>query len=1214
MHTRNDSGVSVRSFAVHDNPPSPTLTNPDMIMPIPPWQSEHSFEDDQEGPHPLLEPEVPLSQTISNSSISTTSTARGSADELGVATAVLMPGRTTARPPTTLHGDETPIPTYMGYEHGAPLSDIYEESEATATPKSTHVSRDDRSPSPTPARESSTTPTRQVLRHKKRISSLSTSSSGGSDVGDWENFDSSKVLSSRVAADLAQMKREESLDVDSQDMASRRQSREEEELAALNARAEKILENARKRLTHMEDNLKVARNSIIMPQRSPNLGGEHQPVGGLYRSISAAGANKLAKNRQYPQIRTSSSLQHMRGNSETGVSNTTKRLSRLPDMRSASALEYGSPGRYSLFPDVNQTITPVRVQPSPASSRSFNSPLRPLEEERASPSTAETTPESVKIPPMRGLGILSSAAQTRENLSSSTERPSSRQTPTPTLMRSSSSASARSTKDLKDQMSDLKSRMMDIRMKTQADHLRRRSMQSVRSSSPFANSPAEQWYASSPNYNEPGSPVNTNAGIGWATSSSPTLPQSVRGIPIQDRSGEPGPITPANARFLDVDRMSPTTEARILSSARTDRNTPSLVRRQEVVDNIEDEDEDDRSSVIHRLRDNDNNEGNGSKNNDPDEPAVEQIAQNEEEQIYLNEVLEESLRDAEVEPEVPPIPASYLEGPDGMTAFMNAEAERHEDRLDAFDYENMFLHSAMGTYTGKSLTGSESDSELASDDDGSVETSRADARTPVDDLEEQDLADTEPPTDDEMEDVMVDNNDQFHLASKSPVNVDHAELRSPPDQVTTDDSKLHVHARSKSMESVSTSATFETATEGERDDETPNEIYDWNPLASSSLGYSPTSYQAYRSVRNSPVNTRHGFSSPQAGGRVTPKSPKVGSPLKQHDSQHFEPIIDQKRLYPSPGLGMGIVGAENAQYISDDGVPQRFQGKPSPTHSRESSVNTLQHFKIRPESSATVVLASPAKGHQRQQSSVSAVARVLTSSPLTPAHRRTPNGSNTSPVIVTVTSSPQRKVVINRALQQPESFVLSPQLSSPPNMPLPAPPASSAALQAQMASPKKVDIRSSKGHRSSPAQKRSSAIQQRAGLQSPALMNASSPPNPNAPVPNTEVLMESLIKLADPAFSLAPGMRFDEVDKNLVLGLLGAVGGVCNNILRAGIQTGSPEIGRSQAEESVNKLRQRLERAAEVLEGKEEERLLERERQAFGNGKQEVRGLRIKET
>ena len=1188
MHTRNDSGVSIHSFIVHDNPPSPTLTNPDMIMPIPPWQHEPSFDD--QGPHPLLEPEpeIPLSQTLSNSSVST---ARNSAEELGLATTVSMHNRVTVLSPSAVNRSTSTAPTYTGYEHGAPLSDIYEESDIGTPKSSRYTIREEKSSSPTPARDS-ITPTgapKVTLRHKKRISSLSTSSSGGSDVGDWENFDPSTVLTSRAAADLAQMQRADSLDVESSDIASRRQSREEEELAALNARAEKILENARKRLTNMDANLKVARNSIIMPQRSPNLGGEHQPVGGLYRSISAAGATKLGKDRQRMlPIRTSASFQHLRGNSETGVASTNKRFSRLEE-RSASALDYGSPTRYSLFPDT----TPAKVQPSPVSTRSFNSPLRPLEEEKDSPSTAETTPESAKLPPMRGLGIHSSAAKSRENLTLVMDQ----QTPTPThLVRSTSSGSTRSTKELKDQMTDLRSRIADLKTKAQAENMRRRSSQGLRSTSPFTNATPEQWYTGSPAYEEAGSPVNARAGVGFRDSVSPTAPLPDSKARQYDGQAGPGPITPSNARFLDVDRMTPDTEAKLLSSARTDRNTPTLARKRALGqdDMGNGEVDDDRSSIIHPSRS--RHERDEDEDEEGDDDAEDNIAENEEEQIYLNEVLEESLREAEVEPEVPAIPGSFLDSPNGLPTHGPPEAERHEDRMDAFDYENMFLHSAMGTYTGKSINGSDSGSEDDSDDDGSVETSRAGARTPVDETDDQEEPEIEPSTDEEMENVIAEGKSPgFSIHGTPRTEFDQAQLRSPPRLELPQPPKQWAHSRSKSDESVSTSATFETATEGDYYDETPNEILNWDPTPSSSLGYSPTSYQAYRG-RNSPAQVRHGFSSPQGGGRSTPQTLRTPtSPLRQQFGQHYEPLYDQQKASTSAGLGLGVIGGENAQYIADDGVPERFRKQPSPIHTRQDSAATLQQGRFRPESQATVIAASPAKSHARQQST--AASRLQAQSPLTPAnHQRTTSAG--SPVIVTVSNSPQRKVVINRSLQRPQSHILEPQISSPPDAPLPPPP-SSAALQAQMASPKKVDIKRSRSgssqKKSTPtmpsAQSPSAATQ----LNSPPTLRDTSttnPPQSHAQIPNTEILMESLIKLADPSFSLAPGMRFDEIDKNLVLGLLGAVGGVCNSILRASVQSGTrtPEVGRQQRDEMVGRLRRRLEGAAHVLEGGEEER------------------------
>ncbi|KAL0261208.1 hypothetical protein SLS55_004904 [Diplodia seriata] len=97
---------------------------------------------------------------------------------------------------------------------------------------------------------------------------------------------------------------------------------------------------------------------------------------------------------------------------------------------------------------------------------------------------------------------------------------------------------------------------------------------------------------------------------------------------------------------------------------------------------------------------------------------------------------------------------------DGESIYEDAPqviAERHEDRADAFDYEHFFLHSAMGTYTRETRSQS-----ISSED--SVETTR-----PV-----------------------------------SPI----------PEVPTLPESALSPHRRTRSQDSISTVATFQTATEG----------------------------------------------------------------------------------------------------------------------------------------------------------------------------------------------------------------------------------------------------------------------------------------------------------------------------------------------------------------------------------------------------------------
>jgi len=82
---------------------------------------------------------------------------------------------------------------------------------------------------------------------------------------------------------------------------------------------------------------------------------------------------------------------------------------------------------------------------------------------------------------------------------------------------------------------------------------------------------------------------------------------------------------------------------------------------------------------------------------------------------------------------------------------------------------------------------------------------------------------------------------------------------------------------------------------------------------------------------------------------------------------------------------------------------------------------------------------------------------------------------------------------------------------------------------------------------------------------------------------NTEILMESLIKLADPDFQVGGGqgsMTFSDVDKHLVLDLLRAVGGVCNQILQS---------ENKQEVRAAKVLRRRLDESRKLLDGEGDE-------------------------
>ncbi|KAJ9607711.1 hypothetical protein H2200_007789 [Cladophialophora chaetospira] len=731
-------------------PPSPTLTNPDLILP---YQPNVNTSPTPQASSPTLHSSPPPLRPDSAVSLGSSPRQLEPAIELGIATTVRMPTRVVAPIHTNFYG--------YGYEHGAPLSDIGEE-ETPRSRKSRRMSTPTDPPSPTPTGPSS--------RDTRRLSNRS-SSSNGSDLGNWEDFDSSKIMNARLAADVARVQDDE---VDEAD--SKRNSAilgvGGDEMALLNERAERILEHARKRLTHMEDNLSKARHSILSsPRSSPNMNELHQPAGGLYRSISLAGASQRKPRPVHPVSRNNI-VAHARGGSDTTTGTSgLKRLSMIPEVRSASALEYG---RRQESPQ--QLYSSPSTKPggfSPASMRSFNSQLRVLKEEENAPSTPKTSPES-STP--RGLGINTLAAVSKEDISVITS------SPTTALARSSSVVSNRSTKEIREQMSSLQAKISDLKDRAQADSMRRKSMQSVRTPSPFTSAQGpEEWYTSSPVYKEAGSPINTNAGMGW----SPSRQQKPLEIQVT-------PVTPQAQPPLNVN-LSATKDASYLSEARTDRNTPSLHKSV----HVQPVPFENPHSVIQESVYED-----AAQEFEDDEP----IAASEEEQIYLNEVLEESLQD--LQPDVPEIPDHLLPAEGGAIS--------HEDRFDAFDYENMFLHSALGNYAGARTR-----SETPSDSDcSSVTTTRVDQNTPTADDDEGEL-DLDGNTRESTATTPVQ---QTFLRSDTPPGFDPNEPTAKPGTKS---------ARSNSMESVSTVATFATATEGAgRDDEEaedgmPSEILSW---------------------------------------------------------------------------------------------------------------------------------------------------------------------------------------------------------------------------------------------------------------------------------------------------------------------------------------------------------------------------------------------------
>jgi hypothetical protein len=214
-------------------PSLPTLTDPDLLLPIPETASSYN----QYRGSSFLTSDTELSPSSSTGVLSPLST---ESFELGTAKTFLMPLRPKPAPPLSN------LLAYSGYEHGAPLSDIGEEE---TTPKSKRARS--RTPSPTTSSPTIAPQSSGWLgqNSQKRLSGMSNSSgiSTGSDLH-WEGFDTRAGISDRLRADLAA-----AVD-DTDDFGSRRHSTatngdEENTTQALSERAEQILANAKKRLT-----------------------------------------------------------------------------------------------------------------------------------------------------------------------------------------------------------------------------------------------------------------------------------------------------------------------------------------------------------------------------------------------------------------------------------------------------------------------------------------------------------------------------------------------------------------------------------------------------------------------------------------------------------------------------------------------------------------------------------------------------------------------------------------------------------------------------------------------------------------------------------------------------------------------------------------------------------------------------------------------------
>ena len=254
------------------------------------------------------------------------------------------------------------------------------------------------------------------------------------------------------------------------------------------------------------------------------------------------------------------------------------------------------------------------------------------------------------------------------------------------------SASAAQMRDLKDQMKDLKGKISSLREQARADSLKRRSLQSLRTPSPFTHARVDQWYA------EPEPSQQTTGSTGKSSSG--------RNPWNGELSSVDGDNADAGKEVADEQAVEPTDEESILSgyedpdTGATGLHHPDQQHFTEspilgggasaMAAPAEDEGDDDD---MH------------TENGDAEEDEQEEGGEVEEEE---EAVLDEAAYESE----------------SGESSYHDTLQHplSHEDREDAFDYEHFILHSALGTISQQRLAGRGSRGSFSSE--GSVETTR----------------------------------------------------------------------------------------------------------------------------------------------------------------------------------------------------------------------------------------------------------------------------------------------------------------------------------------------------------------------------------------------------------------------------------------------------------------------------------------------------------
>ncbi|KAJ0168898.1 hypothetical protein CTA2_8694 [Colletotrichum tanaceti] len=456
VHAHAGHAHSSSTASYPPRPTSPTLTNPDMILP-----------DYDRSPSPDRS-HSPL--TMWNN-----------------AHAVDMNMQFQFSPSAYVAGPITPT-TPIIYGNGTMLSDIGEVTEAESTPgrasRPTSViwsrpnnrgADEPRYPSPTKALESlkqrAARATRERRSSNDSTSTITTTQDQSALFAEFDdtvsvddsNFqgDDEESVAESYAEDASVHQAHaisQYIRVSSLDDPNRYST------ALISRRAEQILANAKRRLTTMEGNLSRARGSLSISTPSlSSFEGNHSTPSPPIRSASSATS-------------PTSGHGHDRMLSDISIDFDANPAGNVP-RRSASAM--GAAGGY------RQPLSVRKVSHDAALDRLDSGGEGQLRFKAAQEIGLEPLGEDEVAQEFHS----GSDSTRQESLLSPTFSSSSRDRP---LTRSASVAQMR---DIRGQVQDLKGKISSLREQARVDSMRRRSMQSLRNPSPFTHAQVDQWYA-----------------------------------------------------------------------------------------------------------------------------------------------------------------------------------------------------------------------------------------------------------------------------------------------------------------------------------------------------------------------------------------------------------------------------------------------------------------------------------------------------------------------------------------------------------------------------------------------------------------------------------------------------------------------------------------------------------------------------------------------